>query len=542
MTSTDHHTSTPRLRRRRSAVAAVLAGAMGIGVVPLIAAPASANVGEASGASTAVALAPVDAEVAAAIERLRAKGLWVDDRIDPVATAAPSLASIFGRTLFESIVSTGAGVGTNELLRELGYDPDRDLHEALGEVRSAIEDLNAEVRAISEKLEQVLDGQDRANFYDSYTTAGTAATRLSVALASVDGWIAAGAEPTAADVSDMQTIIRTSISDLDFVTTNPTTGVVPLMLRAVQTSDVSDVVGTWADIDLTRDDYRAVLAQGLMSLDLLTRWDTSGTVAADLATLTPITVETVAAMYGYGLAPAGPPGAGTAPDRTFVQVRGSDLALSGWQTGADSKYGDVWRRTTDPNVEPDGALRRGVVEPQLQAMADGYRPDLHGGQTLEQYLSERNIPTRYVFTDSFGHAQVLTGKTVLDKYYDYVTRVVVGEVHNNTYRAVTIELDRRTRAYQEGWSPFGGWGLSSSNRQKKAEAQAWASQLVTAYRSDAAGMTTEWMGKRSTNGTTMGTYQGRMVLGSTTNGVAGFHTDLDPDRIHEAAFGTDAAS
>lgn len=445
-----------------------------------------------------------------------------------------SLGSLFGKSLFNGIIGNGVGFGVDQLLSGLGYDPGSQLHDAVDEIRRSINDLNVKVEVLSEKIEQLLDGQDHANFLNSYRKADLASGRLSMSLASIDNWIATGAQPTESAVSDMQTVIRTSISDIQTIASNPTTGVIPLMMKAVEPPDVSDLDGYWDDIDVVRDNYRAVLAEGIVALDLLTRFDPSGTVAADLEVVVPVATDVVHGMYELGLPRSGP--AGT----PFAQLRHNDLALAGWRASIPVEDRDVWRSTTGAGLDPSAGMPRGVVEPILAGMAASYRPGLHGGKSLEQYLYERGVPTRVVYTDTLQTVEILGSKALIAKYYDIGVQVTIGEIRGNDYVADTRILDW-TGSFSKSWDPVRGWFTPKKERTRQAEGHAKGAARIPVLRSDAANRTAAWQNltSRDSHRTPMFPYQGRILLGDTTNNLVGFHTDFDPDRIHEAAFGTD---
>lgn len=328
-------------------------------------------------------------DVQEALKRLRADGMLVEapalgENHGPAASANPDLyprqAATFGRSLFNGVAFLGGQVALDLVLTEMGYDPEGDLNAALADINSSIAELTEEVRRISEQVEQLLAGQDRANFYNSYTQAGIAAANLDTALRSVNGWIERDLQPTESNLSDMQTVITTSLGQLDFLLNNPTTGTVPLMMKAAEPAAVSDLENYWKQIEVVRDDNRAVLAQGLTALSLMQRWDTSGTIAADLATFTPSALQTVRGMYRYGVA----------LDADRVHVKGSATMML--PAGASPVAGESEARVVGDTWG---------VRPLLTSLADAYQPSLHGGQTLEHYLTSRGVPTSINYSDTY---------------------------------------------------------------------------------------------------------------------------------------------
>lgn len=352
-------------------------------------------------------------QVTNSLDRLRTDGMLIESSARPDVVLRP--ASTFGRSLFNGVAFAGGQVVVAEVLKAMGYNPDSGLAAAMKEINDSIAALNDEVRRISEQIERVLEGQDRANFYNSYTQAGIASANLDTAMRSVTNWIEKDLKPSESNLSDMQTVITTSIGQLDFLLANPTTGTIPLMMKAADPATVSDLDQYWTQIDTARDDYRAVLAQGLATLSAMERWDTTGTIAADLATFTPRATQTVAKMYEFGIG----------LDAKRVHVKDRDTILA-----------DVNVTSVSGESSPTKIRNRNEVEPHLKALADTYRPSDHGGQTLEAYLTSKGVPTSVNYLDTYrwafdrGHVSVKT----------------VGQIAGNAYKAVDVQFGTRYAA------------------------------------------------------------------------------------------------
>ena len=154
---------------------------------------------------------------------------------------------------------------------------------------------------------------------------------------------------------------------------------------------------------MVRDDYRAVLAQGLAALSLMERWDTTGTIAADLATFTPQAKKTVAEMYGYGVA--------LGANRLHSQ-NSTEILLP---LGAAPATGELGSHTIG---------NRDQVEPLLQSLAANYRAEDHGGLTLEATMRARGLPTSINFSDTY---------TAEVRNVRWTSLNLVGRIRGNNY-------------------------------------------------------------------------------------------------------------
>lgn len=370
--------------------------------------------------ATAEEAAVAQSEVDAALARLAADGALVADTPEIAERAvAPGLASLFGQALFKGIVYGGGRVAMTEALGALGYDPDRELAAALDDLKRSIDQLNAEVEALARGMEDVLAGQDRTRFQQAYIAAGTAATNIGTTSTAVKGWIERGVTPSESNLSDAQTVLRNSIGLVDFHAGNEVSGVLPLMMHAAEAAGVSDLSDYWASIDTTRDDYRAVQAQALGTLDLMLRWDNTGTIASDLAEFTPVATASVERVYSYGIALQG----------DLVHAKGSRHVLA--SPGA----------ATPPGTTGRAVGNHADIQPTLSALAANYRSDQHGGRSLEQYLRDNGVPTYARYWDSYDCG-----------YHDNFMRswYTEGYISGNGYH-------QRVVYFGSAYSILGGW-------------------------------------------------------------------------------------
>ncbi len=162
-----------------------------------------------------------------------------------------------------------------------------------------------------------------------------------------------------------------------------------------------------------------MLAQGLATLSAMERWDTTGTIRADLETFTPRAKQTVAQMYEYGVR----------LDAKRVQIKGNAWTLTALGTAPVSGESG-----------PHNVGDRHQVEPLLSELAANYRPSDHGGQTLAAFLTARNVPTRVNYLDTYAAGP----RNSPTRWASFNT---VGQISGNTYSAVE-------RQFGQTWSPL----------------------------------------------------------------------------------------
>lgn len=415
----------PGLGIRRTLVAgtAVLCT---LGVSATIA-PSMAYAAPPAAVSSVASAASSEEEVQAAIDRLRADGMWFEDTglkasaadfVDPVG-----MAKDFGMVAFNQLFTYQGGSGIlDPLLEALGF-ADTSLTDSLDEINTSIKQLRDDLGTISTGIEGLLDGQDQTNYLTSYNSANTAAGRLNTSLKSVSSWVDQGLTPTESQTSDLQTTVRNSISDLSGATTNSTAGTIPLMMKA-QPERLSDLEGYWDDVETARASYRASLAQGIAALDVLTRWDATGTVAADLTLAVDDSQEAVQGLYDYGVA------VDQATTRSSALVTVGDTVYA--PSDAPGADGESWAEVSYHVDE---------LEPVLKDMAAGYDPADHGGQSLESYLTERGVETRALYLGTFTLSKQDDGA-----FWYYTPVATEGRIVGNSYESSVVPLGPETES------------------------------------------------------------------------------------------------
>lgn len=237
----------------------------------------------------------------------------------------------------------------------------------------------------------------------------------------------------------MHTVLNLSMGELVFMTTNPVTGVVPLMMKAAEASNVANVAALddyYADIDEARDSYRTSFAQAVGALDLLLEFDRDGTIALTRARVAEDAVAANRAMYAFGIAPQADP---RIADQPFVHGRDTDRLLAPWT--AESTPG--WTRHQ--------GLHASWLAPILKGMADNWDPSVNGGLTLEAYMKSQGLPTKVVLEDTHTKLE-RRGPGSLTWWIDYTMRVDFGEIRGNDYHQSLVDIYRDERVYREDYN------------------------------------------------------------------------------------------
>ena len=293
------------------------------------------------GARETAALQADEPQVQAAVERLRADGMWADEpanaSISAANQASPTLAKDFGGKLLSSAFSQGANWALDGVLSRLGLGSESDGLDQLG---ASIAALQGDVTRMMEMMHQLLHGQDKTNFYNSSTEAGKAASRIDTAMRSVADWVKYDLQPSEKNVSDMASVVNLSMGELAFLTNNSMTGTIPLMMKATEAANVTDFDWDYYEqIEEVRDSYRTSYAQGLAAMDMLVEWDKDGTIGVTRNRLVNDAVAHTRQAYekGIGLDVATPTKA------PVVQVRNSDRMISAWKS-PEAVNGNGWVR------------------------------------------------------------------------------------------------------------------------------------------------------------------------------------------------------
>jgi hypothetical protein len=452
-----------------------------------------------------------EAQRDAAIERLRADGMWSDEPagVRAETRASPNLATEFGGRLLSDAFSYGVNWALDDVLKRLGLGSDAD---PFGKIENSIGALQSDVTKVMQMMYQLLHGLDKSNFLSSYSKAGVVATDINTAMRSVSDWVKYDLHPSEQNVTDMARTVNFSMGQLAYLTTDPDVGTIPLMMKATEAANVTDFDwGYYEQIDKVRDSYRTSYAQGLATMDMLVEWDRDGTIGVTRTRLVNDAVANTRKAYGEGIEL----NVETPTKAPVVQARNGDRIISAWKTPNDVG-GNGWARTD--------TIMRADMEPILRGMADSYNPAQHGGVTLQKYLEDRNIPTSYVYYDSFHNHKQTTGGT-LTRYISYELRAKVAEIRGNDYRERDIGLTKNDRAVRQDWTPWGGW---TTDKESEKAADSWYKTVESHWKGEARQMTSKW--------TSLHDATSRLLVNKVQNNAGGWAADFDKQRVDKAAF------
>jgi hypothetical protein len=532
---------TRRGRARKRAVAAVVFGSLvALGGATMYAPSASANTGaqvqvvaEDSGSKyvgmsaaqlqKAFLAAP---EVQAAIAELKS-----GDRQPSQGSTAVSagLASKFGLSVLQIMVDEVGGRVFDETMRALGFEPDEhtEVMRALVEVQESLDLIQAQNQQILEAIEAVHNEVLKANFKKANARVVTASDNISDIMGVIRIWMEDGIAPDQATVTLTVTALREHTTNLRGAAGDPDSGAVPLLLQAYD-RNVSDTEQLWEAVAEYRDQVRASLAQGVVGLELLIEnWDhPSGEYDASYQTARTTAVNTVDAMYAFGVQTSGPAG------QSFLQLE-NNVAISALVEAGDIPDADRW-------LWKSGVTTEAIMEPLLSSMVNSYRPANHEGQTLEESLKTRNLPTTYVYPDTWGtRVTYETWALGTRRNVFYTPEVKLAEIRGNTYTTWRVAFGGRVHAGSQDerctlpwvncrWEWLNDY-RDSANRTMAIELDQWSK----ASQGQASSRLAQWINESNRHHNS----QAGVTFSALSNGISGFLTDTRPEAIREAAYG-----
>lgn len=420
----------------RVIAAAVLSGALLLGLGAVAAPSAQAAPGVPAGQPQAVAVQePTPKQVERARARIAAELERLESNSAGTRSAAPVggyLGKQFGSLLLQGLLKKGIDFGFDEILAAMGLGTGAQLGQSLRELHGSVAHLAEEVEAIHETVKELLDRSVQESYENSYRDSLEAADNIDLAFQMVTAWVDNDREEI--DPALMADTLRllSFVNNLASNTTDPTVGTIPKMMESVEYgSAVSDQVEYWRAIDEARDSYRASMAMGLAAYSLITeRWDPTGTIRDTYEVQAGNVEHGVERMYGLGVAVQQPAGS-----QRHVNVQHSGELLAA--VASPAMPGQDWE---------DLPGTRAALEPRLQAMDRGYRPSGNGAPaTLAAYLDSRGLPTAFDFSDTYRLREhegpvVCDGSGCVPLYYEYSVVSTEGYFDGNRYR--TREVTR----------------------------------------------------------------------------------------------------
>lgn len=362
------------------------------------------------------------------------------------AVAGPALASRFGTMFLRSLMGSATNQTLSYVLRELGYNPgdQSELIQGLTEIQDGLNDIMAQNRQIIVAIEELHNEVLRANFKRANAEVVRDSNNIQDILRVLRHWIDHDITPDQATVSLAVWDLRAQSSDLRGAASDPDSGAVPLLLQAYD-RNVSDTEQLWEAVTEYRDQVRVSLAQAVAGIELaIEHWDhPTGEYGASHAVARESALATVDAMFATGVSATGPGG------QEFVQLKNnraiSALPGSGSIHGSDTW---LWQRHD---------VTQAHTEPLLQEMVSKYRPARHGNQTLESFLSERGIPTSYVYTDTWRQRTTYHKTSDTRRDVRYRAEVTLAQITGNEYRTQSVTFGEGLYAGFQRWNLFEGW-------------------------------------------------------------------------------------
>ncbi|HKJ17759.1 MAG TPA: chitinase N-terminal domain-containing protein [Xanthomonadales bacterium] len=341
------------------------------------------------------------AEIEAELERIRINTEWVRSYYDlPQRDISAGqtqvtglLASELGKAALSGIVRAGADVGFQVLMGQLGLGR-MSFSNQVGELHDSIDALANQISDLTLSIEELQDQTSWQGFLNQHKDANSAVNMIYGNFESVIGWLENGIEPDYAAWTNARKNIDDSLTILAGAALNPGGGIIDMrdgaifqLINAIP-QRVASVESYWPLVDEYRDFYRAAIAVGYLGLDLIEdNFDGTGTtrVLADQALS--VGKRATLAMYTYGVAPELPEGNGQPLD--LAQLRGS---VDGYASAAFASHDERTNRIPSAST----------LSAAMSQMASDYRPEHHGGLSLEAFLAESNIPTSFVIENSGG--------------------------------------------------------------------------------------------------------------------------------------------
>jgi hypothetical protein len=307
------------------------------------------------------------------------------------------MAKAVGNGVFNGLIGKGVDEGMDKVMALMGFGSEARELDALNELGRSMDAMHDKMDAITRQLDELVNQIDDATgqaMWDTFRSNDNT-LRLMVLpqiedLFNLINFWSGDNPPTPSLLERYVTDVAQAIRGIRTAVVGHQGTLAMLMEAHRYTEKVSDLDDYWAFIDEYREEWRAVLAQALLSLEYMRQFDQSSYTAFQLASSRVVADAAVEAMWSAGLAIPQHPQWGYLHLRDGNWIMASTRNDSGWFSQRPELPGEEW--TT---------LRtRAELEPRIQAMVADYRPDLNGGQSLQSWLSERSIGRVYPFLDS----------------------------------------------------------------------------------------------------------------------------------------------
>ena len=463
--------------------------------------------------------------------------------------AAAKLAKSLGKELFGELFRFGLGSVFDVVFDLFGKSEADPLNETLNEIMASLDSLQQLQQQTLQEIEALHDAIKLQTYRTLNAHVVMVAgeiemqTRIAALLAEqgeVDPDIARGVGEALAG----------SVGQISYLVVDAESGTIPALIDAFD-ENVTNGNDYWNNLDTYRDNVRAMLAQAVVTASAVAdNWDPAGTYAQAIADTS---VETVATMYEFGVQPDKLTG-GNRNGADYFQVQGEMALTPRFNPGANM-WGVMPYLNEDQETWELKVASTELLEGHLQKMAANYRPSLHDGKTLEQYLRDNDFPTRFAYDDSIRVVNYTTGASKCTWFstqyrYHYSTVAVdFGTIVGNDYERQTIDYRSTGEANDTTFNHHGkvercknlstSWkhvrGSNNEARAASAERVEYLRHLFQT-RDVMTPPPNEHLGEGIVRRVDNKLGQG-VVWVAPNNSATGYLTDFDPDRINEAAFG-----
>ncbi len=467
-----------------------------------------------------------------------------DDQLKASSQAFPiGLASLFGKAFLRGIFTGAGNAAFSEALRVNGYDPNNvaDVARALADIQADLDELMKQNDEILNEIEDLIGEMQMREFRDRNAPVVAATTAIKRQVQTLSQWAEDGTPVEQSTITGAVEALSAQIIALEGAAGDIQSGAIYALMHA-DNHNVSDTEDFWQAVDAYRDQVRVVLAQGMSGLELIVEhWDhPTGEYHAQVKTARMSVEETAQKMYDFGVSVPGP------DDQRFVQYKNGMALTKGLEdVSANISEKDSWVWTSKVVNQTHGDNWNVSLEEWLQNVANSYSPENHGGQTLEDFFKDRDIPTSFVYSDTWGFKETTVRQpksTRVDVFY--TPEVSLGQIVGNTYEQKKITVGERVSAgYQRVGIEFCGdyvpcWNADGTG-DHRAEAEGEIRSENEKWRLAALGAgayVDQWQDYSERHDDA----QGRVTVSKDDDniGEGGLLTDSREDSIEDALYGT----
>ncbi|MEO1056902.1 MAG: hypothetical protein AAFY28_08320 [Actinomycetota bacterium] len=289
----------------------------------------------------------------------------------PDHVGAPSVFTWFGKEILSWGIDRGRDGGFGALGEALGFG---DNGHVLDSVNEGLTEINERLDKVDKDLQAIADKVVYGKYADAQMDTNVFANRVQTQARRAANFEISGITPQDGTLHDIFDTTQDALGDLGATLLEKGVGTIPAFVSLdTHTNPVSDTVAQWDRVLDHVEGYRALYAQGLMTMLWAAQFDSSyhGDFQVDLETAAESAKEDIVKFYDYLGAPY-PQQPGADP---WIHANGHAWGMS---NAHRAPYLDEWTA----NLTHKGSTH------VLNTIANGYRPN---GQTLRQTIDELGI-------------------------------------------------------------------------------------------------------------------------------------------------------